>query len=180
MNMIITVGGLAGTGTSTVSRMISDRLNLDYLYAGDVFRKEAAKRNMSLLEFGRLAEEDHDIDIKLDNMVKDIATKGDILVEGRIAARVLDEMKPIKIWFECDDEIRFERVAHRDGITVKDAKERTLEREKSERKRYMEIYGFDYMKLSQYDIIIDTSYIGPEDIAEQIIDAVLHLSTQTG
>ena len=47
--MIITIGGLAGTGTTTVARILSERLGIPCVSAGDVFRQMAAEKNMDLL-----------------------------------------------------------------------------------------------------------------------------------
>ena len=37
--MIITVGGLAGTGTTTTAEDLSEKLNIPYISAGFVFRE---------------------------------------------------------------------------------------------------------------------------------------------
>ena len=36
--MIITIGGLAGTGTTTLSEVLSEKLDVPYISAGFVFR----------------------------------------------------------------------------------------------------------------------------------------------
>jgi cytidylate kinase len=45
------------------------------------------------------------------------------------------------------------------------------ERKKSENKRYKELYGADCSDLNQYDLVVDTSFITPEQVAEVILDA---------
>jgi len=42
-------------------------------------------------------------------------------------------------------------------------------RKESENKRYMELYGADSSDLSHFDLVIDTSYMTPEQVAESII-----------
>ena len=53
--MIITIGGLAGTGTSTTAKTLSQEINIPFISAGDVFRQMAVENNMTLLEFKRQA-----------------------------------------------------------------------------------------------------------------------------
>jgi cytidylate kinase len=53
--MIVTVGGLPGTGTSTLCRLLERELGLPYVYAGQIFRQEAAARGLSLAELNELA-----------------------------------------------------------------------------------------------------------------------------
>ena len=54
--MIITIGGLAGTGTTTTAELLSEKLDIPYISAGFVFREMAAERGMSVLEFSEFAE----------------------------------------------------------------------------------------------------------------------------
>ena len=65
--MIITVGGLAGTGTTTTAEGLSEKLNIPYISAGFVFREMAAEKGMSVLEFSEFAEGNDDIDKEIDN-----------------------------------------------------------------------------------------------------------------
>ena len=41
--MIITISGLAGTGTTSLSAALSNILGFEYIYAGKIFRDEAKK-----------------------------------------------------------------------------------------------------------------------------------------
>ena len=54
--MIITIGGLAGTGTTTTAELLSEKLDIPYISAGFVFREMAAERGMSALELSEFAE----------------------------------------------------------------------------------------------------------------------------
>ena len=40
--MIITIGGLAGTGTTTLAEKLSEKLDIPYISAGFIFREMAA------------------------------------------------------------------------------------------------------------------------------------------
>ena len=61
--MIITIGGLAGTGTTTTAEGLSEKLDIPYISAGFVFREMAAERGMTVLEFSEFAEGNDDIEI---------------------------------------------------------------------------------------------------------------------
>ena len=45
--MIITIGGLAGTGTTTTAEVLSEKLDVPYISAGFVFREMVAEKGMS-------------------------------------------------------------------------------------------------------------------------------------
>ena len=52
--MQITVSGLPGSGTTTLSRLLSEYYELELISSGEIFRKMAKERGMSLAEFGAL------------------------------------------------------------------------------------------------------------------------------
>lgn len=52
--------------------------------------------------------------------------------------------------------------------TIEEAKIAREERRKGEQKRYLQRYGVDLEDENNYDLIIDTSYSSPEDIADTI------------
>ncbi|OYT63441.1 cytidylate kinase, partial [Methanosarcinales archaeon ex4484_138] len=62
--MKITISGLPGSGTSTIAGMLADHMGLNLVSAGETFRRLAAEYNMSLEEFGVLAERDPEIDMR--------------------------------------------------------------------------------------------------------------------
>jgi len=60
--MIITIGGLAGSGTTTASKILSEKMRIPYISAGDIFRQMAREHEMDILEFSKYAEDNIDVD----------------------------------------------------------------------------------------------------------------------
>ena len=58
--MIITIGGTAGSGTTTAAKVLSERLEIPFVSAGAIFREMAAERGMTPVEFGKFAENNTD------------------------------------------------------------------------------------------------------------------------
>ncbi len=52
--MLLTISGLPGSGTTTVSRILASHYDIEMISAGDVFRNLAKEHSMSLGEFGNL------------------------------------------------------------------------------------------------------------------------------
>ena len=139
--MIITLSGLAGTGTSTAAKKISELLDIPFISAGDVFRQMAVEHNMSLLEFNEFAEGNDEIDIALDKRQAKIASESDnLIVEGRLSAHFVDA--DYKIWLMAPDDIRAERICDRENKSLETVKYEIKERTASEKKRYREIHQF--------------------------------------
>jgi CMP/dCMP kinase len=169
--MIISVGGLVGSGKSTLAKALAERYGFKYISIGHIMRDMAKENGMSILEFSKLAETDPKIDKELDERQKRI-TSGDCIIDSRLAAFVL---KPdLKIWLTTSLNVRASRLASRDEKSPEEGLREVREREASERKRYMEIYGYDLNDLSIYDLIINTGLFDVEptvQICSKAIDS---------
>ncbi|WP_321430497.1 (d)CMP kinase [uncultured Methanolobus sp.] len=153
--MLLTISGLPGSGTTTVSRLISEKYNLEMISAGEVFRSLANEYDMTLAEFGELAESDDSIDLKIDERQKEIAnTRDNIVLEGRLAGHMAE--KAFKFWIKASVDVRVQRIVSREGSSFEDKLAETIEREASEAIRYKTIYGIDINDLSAYDLVIDS------------------------
>lgn len=172
--LTLTVSGPPGSGTTTVSKLLSKRLGLPHIYAGEIFRKEAERRGMSLSDFSRFCERDSDVDRWLDNYQVEVLKKGDVILEGRLSGWLahLNKIPAFKIFLKADRETRLERIMKREGGEREKRLDEMLERERSEKKRYMELYGIDINDESIYDLVIDTSDKSPDEIVDIIVKSL--------
>ena len=109
--MIITIGGLAGSGTTTAAKILSEKLQIPYLSAGEIFRQMAVEKGMDILEFGKFAEGNDEIDLEIDRRQALLAKeKQDLIVEGRLSAYFVEA--DLKIWFVAPLDVRTERICH--------------------------------------------------------------------
>ena len=155
--MIITIGGLAGTGTTTATQLLSEKMGIDYISAGYVFREMAREHNMSVLEFSAFAEGNDDIDKEIDKRQAELAKSADnLIVEGRLSAYFVEA--DLKLWLVTPFDIRSSRIAERESKSVDVASEEIISREKSEALRYKDIHNIDISNMSIYDLIINTGH----------------------
>jgi len=180
--MLITISGLPGSGKSTVSRVLADRMKLNYMNAGDIFRSLAQKKGMTLEEFGIFAEQNPNVDRAIDKKIVEIAKKGNALLEGRLAGVMLERngVKSMKVWIDAPLKVRAERVAKREAKTIEFVVGEIQERERSEWDRYFKLYNIDLNDLSFYDIIIDSAPITADDVANQVQKAVAQAIKEKG
>ena len=170
--MIITVGGLAGTGTTTTAELLSEKLDIPYISAGFVFREMAAERGMSVLEFSEFAEGNDDIDKEIDKRQAEKAKSAEnLIVEGRLSAFFVDNAD-LRICLMTPFDVRSKRIAQREDKSVEIAKEEIITREKSEALRYKEIHNIDISNMEIYDLIVNTDSFDPESISEIIIQTL--------
>jgi predicted cytidylate kinase len=169
--MIITIGGPPGSGKTTVARLLSEKLQLDLVVIGEIFRSLAKEKGYTLAEFGEMALEDHSIDIELDKRTIERAQMGDLILEGRLAGIMLQKnnIPACKIWIDANLNERAKRITERDGGELENVISRIKEREKCEIERYELIYGVNLSDRNIYDLIIDTSDITPEEVVKTIL-----------
>ena len=171
--MIVTIGGSAGSGTSTLAKGIAEKFNMKYVSAGLAMREMAKEKGMSLLEFSEFAEKNPQIDEEIDEKQGDMA-KGDCVAEGRLSAHFLDP--DISVWLTAPLDVRATRVSYRDSIPPKEAKEGIVKREASERKRYKEFYNIDLDDMSKYDMVMNTSKFDADAMVKIVSSAIESLS----
>ncbi len=172
--MLITVSGRAGTGTTTLSRILSKELNLPHVYAGAIFRDMARERDMTLAEFSRYAEEHHEVDMELDERMVEVAEREHGVLEGRLAAwhATRGEANALKVLLTASERTRAERIQEREDVSnLAEVLKETQEREASEVKRYEELYGVDPYDEDLYDLVVDTENLTPEEVAERVLQA---------
>jgi len=166
--MIITLGGLAGTGTTTTAELLSEKLDIPYISAGYVFRQMASERGMSVLEFSEFAEGNDDIDKEIDKRQAELAKSADdLIVEGRLSAYFVEA--DLKLWLVTPFDVRSQRIAERESKSVDVASEEIIVREESEALRYMDIHNIDIKNMDIYDLIINTGTFNPEEVSEIIL-----------
>ena len=169
LKMIITVGGLIGSGKTTVVKALAKKFKLKHVSAGEVFRSMAEERGLSLEELTKLAEKNHGLDKEVDEKQKKLAASN-VIVDGRLSGWLIDA--DLKIWLRAPLEVRAKRVAKRENKSFKQALKETELREESEAKRYREIYKIDITDMPPYNAVIDTSLWSAEEVVSIVAKMV--------
>jgi len=169
--MRITISGLPGSGTTTVAKILAEKLDFPLISAGEVFRKLADEKNMSLEQFSMYAEMNPEIDKLIDSKQREEALKQEnAVVEGRLSGWMVPA--DLKVWIYCDESIRYERVARREKKPFDAVKSETRMREEIEKRRYMKIYGIDIEDKNIYHLMINSGKFSANQIVEIILKAM--------
>ncbi|MBO5547614.1 MAG: AAA family ATPase [Candidatus Methanomethylophilaceae archaeon] len=173
--MRITISGPPGSGKSTACSKLSEKLGLEAVIFGKIFRELAAEKNLSLGELGAIAEKDPSIDKMIDSRILDIARANeDIILESRLSAYMCarNGIPALKIYLDASPDVRMARIGLREGETEEEARAKTIDRQRSEAKRYKMYYDIDIEDLSVYDLIVNTDELDPDQVVEKILEAV--------
>ncbi|MFH1430274.1 MAG: (d)CMP kinase [Candidatus Uhrbacteria bacterium] len=173
--MRITISGTPGAGKSTTARMLGERLGYPAINAGQIFRDAATERDMSLEAFGAYVDTHPEIDRELDaQLVGAGREQEDVILEGRLAGWMTKNagIPAFRIWMTADEKTRLQRIQRRDGGKITEVRKRLQNREKSERDRYISVYGLDLSDLSPYDLNVQTDTRTPEENVAFILEAI--------
>lgn len=176
--MIITITGDIGAGKSTVAKILTKKLNFEYRYTGNYMREMAAKKGISLAELGELAKKSEEIDEEIDAWQTKIGEEEDnIILDARIGFHFVPQST--KVFLTCNERIAAERTFNDDNLTrkiekrSKNIKEEIIKnklRKECEKERYLKYYNLDYFDVNNYDIILNTSNLSPEEVVSKIIE----------
>jgi cytidylate kinase len=177
--MKIVISGEAGSGKSSSADAVAKKLILKRFSTGDLQRKVAESRGISINQLGELGASDPKIDLEMDAMSKELGEREDnFVIDSWLAAFFIPDA--LKVYLTADIDVRVGRRLKQKRTTEsftdsKDAKNALLEREKVNRERWIKLYGFDYSDESNYDLIIDTTLLSVDETSDVIVEATKNL-----
>lgn len=133
----------------------------------------ASERGMDLPTFGAYATSHPEVDVELDRRLLERARTGGVVIESRLAGWIAynEGLDGLRVGLHCDEMVRAERVAGREGVSLDRALADNADREKVEQDRYLALYGVDIADLTPYDLVVDTGALSPEAVRDQIVTA---------
>ena len=172
----ISLAGDLGSGKSTVAGILTEVLGADYSSTGGKVRAIAERMNMTIGELNVYMETHPEIDKEIDDGL--VALKdhpGSLVIDSRMAWHFTEGT--FKVYLSTDVEVASARImsAKRSGEQSSTLEEMifcTKQRRASESKRYSEKYGVDITDLSNYTLVVDTTYASPEEVAGVILSCL--------
>jgi cytidylate kinase len=163
----ITISGRIGAGATTLAKKLSEILGWEQLEGGDLFAKihEDLKLSQSMVK-GRPDHFDLEYEKKVEDMLKNGSHQ---IIQSHLAgfdAQGIPEV--FKILIICEDDqgndktdIRIDRLVNRDKVSIEEAKDEVLERERQHLEKFRRLYaGGDknwiYWNKKYYDLVINT------------------------
>jgi cytidylate kinase len=172
MAKIISITGDLGSGKSTVSSLLCKRLGYDYVHTGKIQREIANRYNMTTLELNKYSETHPEIDEEIDATFKSLNESTNVIADSRLAWFFVP--KSFKVFLKTNLIISASRISddnqreNEKYSSKEEAVNKIMARRASENKRYLELYGANYSDLSTFNLVIDTSFITPERVADII------------
>jgi cytidylate kinase len=176
--MIVAICGEAGSGKNSVGRGLARRLGYRFYSAGDIRREMARERGMTLPEFNKLGEKEDFTDKEVDKFQEELGKKEDnFVIIGRTSAYFIPHA--FKVFLKASLEERARRV-FQDSVnreeehysSLEEARKAIVERRRGDERRYRKYYGINPFDEKYYDLVIDDTRIGINEVVDLIMAEV--------
>lgn len=182
--MIVSFAGHAGSGKSTIASKLSEKLGWPRYYIGGLRRAKAKEIGLTLEEYNKLGETDPKTDLEVDEYQAELGKQNDnFIIEGRTSWHFIPQS--FKIFVAVDEKIGAERILKslrkdnnrnetaKNIETLEEMIEKNRERRASDELRYHKYFNIDAYNPDNFDFIIDTSDLTPEECFDKVYRAVL-------
>lgn len=174
--MLITIGGKAGSGKGTISKLLAEKLHYKIISIGDMRRKLAEEMGLNIYEFNILwdkPENAREFDLKYEEYQKNLQLQNNIILDSRLGFYA--QPKAFKILLDVDEEIASKRILWAERETdqfssPEAALEEVKNRNNNDQERYKKLYNIDVWNYKNYSLVVDTSERTPEEILEIILE----------
>lgn len=175
MQFKISVTGDLGSGKSTICDLLVEKSGAGRYSTGTILRDIAAQRGMSVLELNKYMESHPEIDLEIDNGLKKLSSSEEnLIIDSRMAWHFTENT--FKVYLAVDIEEAARRILSAErGRTetysdLSDAVRQLKERRASEYARYLSMYRADCKNYRNFDLVIDTTYASPEEVADTVLE----------
>ena len=178
---IITISGKPGSGKSSTADRVAELLGYTRHSSGDMVRRVLASKNMTLEDYNNKAEDDHDLDAEVDEQLRQLRNKKDIVVDSRLGFYWIPES--FKVYLDLDLEIATARI-YKDTVenskrasvgtsstSLHEVSRQVRTRMENEQRRFKDLYGVNPYEPHNFDFIIDTSRRNPQSVSIAVFDA---------
>ncbi len=172
---IVTIVGTPGSGKSTLAKMLATKLGYKHYSMGDLRREMATERGMSLAEMNQRSESgEEDTDTPVEQHLKELGQKeNDFVVDCRTGPLMIP--KSIKIYIDADERVRADRLLHsyriaEEAHSIEEAMAMNKARVESGSMRYKKYYDFDPWDTKHYDLVLDSTNTGPDELLQQVLE----------
>lgn len=177
---IITLSGAPGSGKSSTADRVAELLGYTRHSSGDLVRKFLAQEGMTLEEYNTRADQDHDLDDRVDEQLRKLRDKKDIVVDSRLGFYWIPES--FKVYLELNMDVATARIfkdvvsnerrksVGTSGTSLHTVSRQVRERMQNEQNRFRSMYGVDPYNPIHFDLIIDTARHDPQTVAITIFD----------
>lgn len=177
--MIITITGKPCSGKSATIAKLMEKQKFEKFSAGEIFRRIGAERGLDILQINQ-ASDVFDIDKLVDDEITAIGKRDiekDIIFDSRTAWHFIPESFKVFLDVQPIEAARrliaSGRTTENVNVSEQEAIADLESRWNIENDRYLKLYNFDNRNPKNYDIVVDTTKLSVDEVADIIYEAYL-------
>ena len=172
----IIISGPPAIGKTTIAKGLAKEFGLLCVSGGDVLKELAKEEGFETsgddwwdksqgMRFLNLRQENSEFDKKVDEKLKELFLKGNIVITSYTLPWLISD--GIKIWLSGSIENSSKRMSYRDSTTLDEALVIVKKRFEENKIIYKKLYGFNFSDdLSVFDKIIETDGLNINQVLE--------------
>jgi len=166
----ITLSGFAGSGKSTVGKLIQERLHFEFISVGNFSREYAkTKYGMTINEFQETCKKEPELDTLIDSKFQiECNCKENLIIDYRLGFKFISDA--FHVLLKVSEEQGATRInldnRENESVSAIDIKHRN----EGMRDRFASKYGVDFSNEKHYDLVINTDKFSPKEVASIIIE----------
>ena len=171
---IISISGELASGKGTVSKLLAEELDYTVYRNGEYARKLAKDRGLDITSFNVYLTEHPEIDRQIEKSATEYSkTHNDIVIDAKMGWYAVPES--FKVYLKVDIDVAAKRAfadpnrkRSEDLPTLEAQKADMIKRANGDLERYFELYNVHRNDMSNYDFVLDTSDLTPEEVLKRI------------
>lgn len=169
---------MSGCGKSTLAKKLAEKYGLRYCSGGEALKALAIESGYKPVEKGWWESKeglrflgqrsrDSSFDRRIDEKLSEAAKFGDVVLDSWTMPWLLKD--GFKVWLECDEKVRAERLAKRNGTDFQVALKALRDKEAKTKQIYQGLYGFSLGEdFDPFDLILDVSLLSAEEVLKAV------------
>lgn len=171
---IISLAGDLAAGKGTISNILIEELQYGIYRNGEYVRKLAKDMGLNITSFNEYLGKHPEIDMQIEKSAAEYAQNHDkFIIDARLGWYAVPESFKVYLRVDIDEAARRafndeKRKSTESFTTVEEQKQDMIRRFTLENERYFRLYNVHKEDMSNYDLVVDTTNITPEEAAEII------------
>jgi len=169
----ISISGEPGSGKSTFAKSVAHYTGFEMITTGNIFRKLAAERGISITQLNEMAEIQKELDAQVDDYLQSLNdTDTPLVLDSRMAWYFVKDTFKVRLTVDPDEAVK--RIFSDDTpeefrekfACMDEAMQEVEKRKQSEIRRYQNLYGVNIGDDANFDLVINTSHTTKEETLE--------------
>lgn len=175
-NIKITLSGSVGSGKSTIGKLLSENLGVEFISVGNLSRNKAELMGMDIDQFQIYLKKHPEMDKEMDDYIaEEMSRKDNFILDYRLGFHFIKDS--FNVLLKVSPELALKRISSRlstnefyDGLTFEEKIVKLTGRNINMQTRFLELYGVDFLNEKNYNLVLETDEYEPPEIISKIIN----------